>query len=776
MPNKSDIVIKNDDNNNPKKYVLPEMSDEQKRIIKYIKDHNVIVDSVAGSGKTTTVLHIAKKYTNNKILLLTYNKRLKEETRTKIVQLKLENIIAENYHSFCKNKYNKPCYRDEMIRDIINSETNVKFNYDIIIIDEAQDVTPLYYNLICKIYKDLKRKPRFCIIGDKYQSIFGFNGSDSRYIQLADKILNFTSKYKWKKLYLSQTFRLTKQMCDFVNKCVLNENRLKSNKEGCKVNYIMHDAFDDNKNNCILKLVLKELKVYKPEDIFILAFSVKKGSQINSIGVGSSRDSPVKRLENALVKNKILIHVTSNDDEKIDLDIIKQKLVICTFHQAKGLERKCIIMFGFDAGHFVYYERDKNISHDVCSNILYVAITRAIEKLYILHHYRNDYFSFVNRNKVRDVTNFIEYSNFRYQNPNKLNETPLKIEDLIKHLPFEVIEKAETYFTKKCTNEKGNKINILSKTKQGNTFEAVSDINGVAIPAYYEFQNTGNMTIYNEIECETVFEKIETYDVNSDSDNDSIIGKIMAKKSVEFKKPVLTLKMLTPSVLLKISNEYCSFRSGYIHKLRQISKYDWLDQNSLDRCIKRLRQHISKTAKYEKIIKEEIMYNYNTRKIVGCIDCIDNNKVFEFKCVNELLPEHFIQLAIYAYIYEKKLERTVSNQSDNTNTKSKYFPNLSFGMNKFGPKHNISGTESEFTTVNPKLANTTVIKNKYYLFNILTNEIYKIKFKLNDLLEMIKYLIKSKEESKKITDLEFVKNCKDISDKIIGYSDNKSNK
>ena len=60
---------------------LPKYSDEQKLIIKSLKSNNVLVDSVAGSGKTTTNLYLAKEYPHNKLLLLTYNAKLKIETR-----------------------------------------------------------------------------------------------------------------------------------------------------------------------------------------------------------------------------------------------------------------------------------------------------------------------------------------------------------------------------------------------------------------------------------------------------------------------------------------------------------------------------------------------------------------------------------------------------------------------------------------------------------------------------------------------------------------------
>ena len=45
---------------------------------------NVIVDSVAGSGKTTSIIYIAKSLKKKRILLLTYNSKLKIETKERV--------------------------------------------------------------------------------------------------------------------------------------------------------------------------------------------------------------------------------------------------------------------------------------------------------------------------------------------------------------------------------------------------------------------------------------------------------------------------------------------------------------------------------------------------------------------------------------------------------------------------------------------------------------------------------------------------------------------
>lgn len=57
---------------------LPDISSEQNEIIQQLRqNNNIVVDSVAGSGKTTCNLHIAKHFSDMNILLLTYNSKLK---------------------------------------------------------------------------------------------------------------------------------------------------------------------------------------------------------------------------------------------------------------------------------------------------------------------------------------------------------------------------------------------------------------------------------------------------------------------------------------------------------------------------------------------------------------------------------------------------------------------------------------------------------------------------------------------------------------------------
>ena len=88
-------------------------SEEQKIIIDYVKNkNNVIVDACAGSGKSTTILSMAKQLNRRKFLQLTYNSLLRHEVKDKIKELKLKNITVHTYHSLAVRYYMSNSYTD----------------------------------------------------------------------------------------------------------------------------------------------------------------------------------------------------------------------------------------------------------------------------------------------------------------------------------------------------------------------------------------------------------------------------------------------------------------------------------------------------------------------------------------------------------------------------------------------------------------------------------------------------------------------------------------
>jgi len=748
--------------------MLQNASNEQINIINSIKNNNVKVNSVAGSGKTTTVLHMAQNLENESILLLTYNTRLKLETRNKRNQLGLNNLNVDSYHSFCVGHYNNKCYKDSVIIKVLNENTKPlkKINYSIIVIDEAQDMNKIYYKLVNKIINDNLIDCRICIIGDKFQSIYAFNNADYRFITLADKIFK-PNDLNWNDLKLSTSFRITNQMADFINNCVMGFNYINANKNGNKVRYIMTDTFNFERPLMEIMYYLEDCHF---DDIFVLAPSVKKGKN----------DSPVRILANALTKLNIPIHVPTDDDEKLDDDLIKNKIVFSTFHQSKGLERKNVIVYSFDESYFQIF--NKNADPNVCPNELYVAITRAKENLTLFHSVQKNYLPFLNEDLLEKYTHYErEHLRTIYENGKTIT---IDVSEITKHLPSEIVNKALDFFDRIEINKKDKFINIPIKTKQGNLYEYVADINGVIIPAYFEYVNNNKMSIYDILQNKNQIINIK-----------------------------LNINMPT-SDLLKLATQYISFSSGYNFKMNQIKEYNWMDDEKLDDAVDRLELVINKNAKFEvDVFNPELKFG---KVIVGRMDCLDRDTIWEFKCTGELDTEHFIQLAIYALLNENmkeikinEIDKKIKNMENNYRVESKIemipFKKLEIGNILFinNQKYIVCELDLNFFKVIDSNNNRKIIKSinllfarikkddkselqklkdnrkeleeinyKYKLMNILSNETYEIKFIKEKLDEMVNYLLYHKYKiNKKLTDDEFItdlfNNNIELSDDII---------
>lgn len=623
---------------------LPPISNEQQLIIQKLIDNNVIIDSVAGSGKTTTNLYIAKFFSNLNILLLTYNAKLKIETREKVNKLGITNIETHSYHSFCVKYYDNNCFIDKNISTVI--ETNKiplkKYKYDIIILDEAQDINPLYYSLICKIYNDNNKETKICILGDKNQSIFDFNKADQRFITFADNIFNFNNT-KWAKCYLSTSFRITNEMSQFINNCMFNNNRIISHKiSNNKPRYIICNTFQDNNP-------LNEIKYYLdlgylPEEIFILAPSVK------------GQLSPIRYLENRIKKEltDILVYIPTSDDEKMDEDIVKGKLVFSTFHQTKGLERKVVIIFNFDESYFKYYKTNIKNKH-ICPNELYVATTRALERLTLLHNYTEDYLPFVNKNKINIFCDVI--TNRKIIPILNKDVTcaykKISVTDLIKHANYKIIDECLKLVKIEIIQPPISIINIPLNIKNNTSTENVSEITGTAIPSFIELKMKGSISIYNNLIEKKFEEKIKSdklkIHVFSDESSDESSDEKCEKYNLN---NIKVNANLTPNELLYISNCWNTFKNGFLFKIYQIEEYNWLSQINLNKCIDNIDKSLQLTNNC--IFEHGITIHYKKYDldIIGYIDCLDQNNVYEFKCVQKLSTEHYLQLAVYMYLYE----------------------------------------------------------------------------------------------------------------------------
>jgi len=115
----------------------------------------------------------------------------------------------------------------------------------------------------------------------------------------------------------------------------------------------------------------------EPEDIFVLAASVKNKSSTVFGG-----PSPMQQLENLLVQAGVPVFASNSDLDSTSDEQVAGKCVFTTFHSAKGLERKVVVVFGFNDSYFTFHARDHE--QHVCPNALYVAATRASQWLLVV--------------------------------------------------------------------------------------------------------------------------------------------------------------------------------------------------------------------------------------------------------------------------------------------------------------------------------------------------------------------------------------------------------
>ena len=617
-------------------------SAEQQFIISQcLENRNVIVDAVAGSGKTTTLLGIAKASPDKKILGVLFNRSLKEETRTRAQNGGLHHLEIHNYHALARKYYDESICNDNGITKLVRQNNNplkALPKWERIIIDEVQDMNPLYFQLIRKILIDTRNPDiRITVMGDRFQSIYAFLYADSRFLTNAGSIYK-SVKGDWVKATLSTTYRCSPSICSFLNDCLLGYNRLHAATAAAAaaVNYIYGCPFEARKP--LLTAILHYLSNgFKPEDIFILAPSVKM----------KMKETPVKMLENALVAQNIPIYIPNNDEQAEQgsgADPTKGKLVITTFHQSKGLERAIVIIYNFDSSYFKIFNKDAD--PNALTAELYVAITRAAKHLYVIQDKRKLAFSFLKETQgpyVRFITSKGEPLTRLPSEEDKeeyVHKKPriFHASEITNYLTADVILDAVSYLTVKTVQEPYCKIDIQSivQTNPGHC-EVVCDINGTAIPAVYEWQKRKTMRI-------------------AAIDDDTLMkdGPKFAQRYKELQRTITNSTIPQISDVLEITNLFTSITEGYHYKVNQIKDYNWVQNADIEPCMEILELHLdADDMQYEVTLPEQTTPTYT---VLGRIDAYSESQstLWEIKCTDKFDHTHEIQLAIYAWMFSRQ--------------------------------------------------------------------------------------------------------------------------
>lgn len=698
--------------------ILPP-SDEQEHIISNISHSNIIVNAVAGSGKTTTALHIAMRYPELRILLLTYNARLKSETRARISSMGLTNIIAHNYHAFCRAFYVDSCINETQMKQALDTKEPKKtFAYDLIICDESQDITPIFYKVINKIANDNaiddKCDVRLLFVGDVRQSLYEYQSSDSRFLTEADKAFAHLSRHPFMRCELKTSYRVSPEIADFINSCVLfdKEAEIVSGrpKTGIKPQYHIYEW---NIAPMYAELLRILRNGYKPEDIFVLGQSV----------VSRSKDSPspICKFENMVKTNAetkhIPVYAPSNDDEVIADNIMNGKLVFSTFHQAKGLERKVVFIIGFDESQFRFYIKDER--RDVCPNTIYVGMTRASHELIMFHNNSMPFYQFINQEALKKKAK-VHARRMKIVPEKEYIMKDMSVSQLLKHQSEDTLAQCRALLQCETIRAKSEHINIPSvvKTNEKELYEPVSDITGLMIPLAYEIHSRGK--------CDIIQEHLHHLD-----------------------KGDIALNELSTADLAFLTT-YALTEGNYIFKRTQITDFGWVSEDALEECLARLSSlELDSAGTYEKKCQyggqSTQSCNDKCGKLRGRMDFISKDALYEFKCVGELTDVNYIQLSLYMLMMKESVGDIATFNADGIEysgviTRMTHkTATIQCEKKKNNPKNNSKISYEKHRVEHGKYVGN---KKDCYLYNVLSDELVRVECPQDSLLKIYETLLK----------------------------------
>jgi hypothetical protein len=626
------------------KLMLP--SKEQCQIIEAsVEGYNIIVDSVAGSGKTTSILHICRANPDKQIKILTYNSELRKDTCLKLKTLgddifDAECVECNTYHSLAYKYFKTPGQSTDVnVNKVVTN--NIKYPteliIDILIIDESQDVNPLYFSLIKKYIIDSKRLSgkdiQIIVIGDTRQMINEYNNSDERYLTLADRLYSPFSSMEWIRLNLTVSYRLTHEIAEFINVGVLGSDRIKTVKSGDPVTYIQIDLSELTRITNLIGTIIKD-GGYDPSDVYIISPTIKKYPFVRKLVNRLSEVHP--------------IYFPDSDDKTTKSS--KGKICVSSFSSSKGTERKLVILLGMNMRLLSKWFGAGGCSE--CPNILYVALTRAIEKLVIIGDPFTEIPYFINTKWIN--SNCKMYGNWvRNEGMSlSLNESVLlrrnedmrprlsviniTVSELAKHCSFEITNRAVSQMKVVRYPREGVKIRLPSHifSKIDGSTEDVAIINGTVIPIFsMKHVKTGGQIFdrvwrnRKEHIPEHLLVGVERIITSFTPGGDNV---------------------LISDLCLIVACDQAIIGTGK-SRLMQIPDFNWLNTHidELSLCTERINHHFKEITYVEKEVEKMYIFDGVVVVVKGCIDIIDSSFIGEIKCVSELSDEHLIQLAFY---------------------------------------------------------------------------------------------------------------------------------
>ena len=574
----------------------------------------------------------------------------------------------DEYGECKKNEENEQNEQNEENKHNNKVICTSKTNFSTLVIDEAQDLTPLMVKVINKLLQNNSQPSNLVLLGDPLQSIYSYQGSTPDFLNNPEKYFAVDPDL-WIHASLSTSWRCPPYLCNFVSQ-VFNIDMISSqslppslpSSEVTIPSQICNGISSGNKGS--VKYV-----VCKPDQVveYILEYMDRYNIKPSSACLLCSylrNNYPLIQITNALsTRGNIPLFISllgqggsSSSDERL----ANGKFVVSSIHSMKGRERDCVFIYGFDASYHRIFARDeeqKQGQTDLhkqhmrdAKALFYVALTRAKKHCVVFQDHK---------------------------------EQPLQIlpclDTLIKQKIITINELANTDGTelrpytplpkkvKSCSISKaiGNltstsSLSLLSKIR---LVEVQPCQEPLTIPRIIETSHSSIDNINKDVinDNKDIINDNKDDDVSTYEDISSLISLLLpaclcswwchnvvpllesrgSKLSPTFHDYLKTVKHEGYSSLARFCQIYSCSKLGYLAPLQQISDFSWLRESDIHLALERMSFLSPKNVQWCKQVEFGYLY--------GTVDLSYSDSIWQLKVQTDIsIFDYFETAALLA--------------------------------------------------------------------------------------------------------------------------------
>ena len=296
-----------------------------------------------------------------------------QDTRSKVILTEVIKPFFEEYERTLNRNYEID-FTDAIIQATDLCRKGLWKHYDYILVDEFQDISIDRYKLLQALRTDTPKTKLFCV-GDDWQSIFRFAGSDMSLVYDFEKYFGYTEQCK-----IETTYRFHQPLIDKSSEFVMKnkeqkEKTIKTPEGDAKKTYLNFVKCDGDDEEGVKKEVEKIVSAIPTNQSILLLGRYNYDAM--SVGYKGKMDVNANRMT---------------------VKVGMREIPFLSVHSAKGLEADNVILVNCNQGAYGFPSliEDDPILDFVLSKsetypfaeerrLFYVAMTRARMKMYVLY-------------------------------------------------------------------------------------------------------------------------------------------------------------------------------------------------------------------------------------------------------------------------------------------------------------------------------------------------------------------------------------------------------